>query len=99
MNKLNRKLVLIAAAALLGLSGCASTGNRFVDDSMVTAKVKKAFFDDRALKVTDISVSTERNVVSLTGTVKTRAERTRAGEVARNVEGVRQVRNGLKVLQ
>jgi osmotically-inducible protein OsmY len=100
MMKLNRKLALLAAAALVGLAGCASTGgNNFFDDAMVTARVKKAIYDDPALKVTDISVTTENSVVSLSGTVKTRSERTKAAEVARHVEGVKQVRNGLKVGQ
>jgi osmotically-inducible protein OsmY len=100
MKKLNRTLALIAAAALLGLAGCASTGgNNFIDDAMVTARVKKAIYNEPALKVTDISVTTEESVVSLSGTVKTRAERTRASEVVRRVEGVKQVRNQLKIVQ
>jgi osmotically-inducible protein OsmY len=100
MKKLTRTLALFAAAALVGLAGCASTGaDKFFDDAMVTARVKKAIYDEPSLKVTDISVSTENSVVTLSGTVKTRAERTRASDVARNVEGVKQVRNGLKVGQ
>jgi osmotically-inducible protein OsmY len=100
MKKLNRTLALFAAALLVGLAGCASTGaDKFFDDAMVTARVKKAIYDDPALKVTDISVSTENSVVTLSGTVKTRAERTKAADVARHVEGVKQVRNGLKVGQ
>jgi osmotically-inducible protein OsmY len=97
MHKLNRSLVVLAAAALLGLAGCATTGNNFVDDSMVTARVKKAIFDDPSLKVMDASVSTERGVVSLSGSVKTRAEKERAAVVTRRVEGVRRVNNELKV--
>jgi osmotically-inducible protein OsmY len=100
MNKLNRSLALLAAAALVGLAGCASTGaDKFFDDAMVTARVKKAIYDEPSLKVTDISVTTENSVVTLSGSVKTRAERTKASEVARHVEGVKQVRNGLKVGQ
>jgi osmotically-inducible protein OsmY len=99
MHTLNRKLAALAAAALLGLAGCASTpgGNNFFDDAMVTARVKTAIYNEPTLKVTDISVSTEKAVVSLSGAVKSRADRVKAAEVARKVEGVKLVRNELKV--
>jgi len=101
MNKLNRKLIVLASVTLLGLAGCASSGggNNYFDDAMVTARVKKAIYNEPSLKVTDISVSTEDAVVALNGAVKTRAERARAAEVARKVEGVKRVNNLLKVGQ
>ena len=98
MKKLNRSVAVFLAAVVLGLSGCATNGgNNFFDEAMVTARVKKAIFDDPSLKVADISVSTEKGVVALEGTVKTRGERVKAGEVARRVEGVKRVKNDLKV--
>jgi len=99
MNKLNRSCAALLAAVVLGLAGCASSGggNSYFDDAMVTARVKKAIYNEPALKVTDISVTTEGNVVSLEGSVKSRAERVKAAEVARKVEGVKRVRNELKV--
>jgi osmotically-inducible protein OsmY len=98
MNKLNRKAAAFLVAALLGLAGCATNGgNNFFDDAMVTARVKKAIYNEPTLKVTDISVTTEEAVVHLEGTVKTRAERQKAGDVARKVEGVKRVKNELKV--
>ena len=98
MKKLNRSVAVFLAAVVLGLSGCATNGgNNFFDEAMVTARVKKAIFDEPSLKVADIMVTTESAVVSLEGTVKTRGERVRAGEVARRVEGVKRVRNDLKV--
>jgi osmotically-inducible protein OsmY len=100
MNKLNRKLVVLASVALLGLAGCASKGgSNFFTDSMVTASVKKAIYNEPSLKVTDISVATDGGVVSLSGAVKTQRDRARAAEVARNVEGVKRVKNELKVGQ
>jgi osmotically-inducible protein OsmY len=88
---------LFLAAALLGLSGCASTGS-FFDEASTTAKVKKAIYSEPSLKVMDISVSTDEGVVELTGSVKTRAERAKAGQVAARVEGVKKVKNELKVV-
>ena len=100
MHKLNRTLAALAAAALFGFAGCASTGgNSFFDDAMVTARVKKAIYNEPSLKVSDISVSTEASVVSLSGAVKTRAERVKATEVAQKVEGVKRVKNDLKIGQ
>jgi len=98
MDKLKRGLAIAISAAVLGLAGCASTGgNNYFDDAMVTARVKKAIYNEPSLKVTDIAVSTDKAVVSLSGAVKTRADRTKAADVARKVEGVKQVRNDLKV--
>jgi osmotically-inducible protein OsmY len=87
---------LLLAASLLGLSGCASTGG-FFDEASTTAKVKKAIYSEPSLKVMDISVSTDDGVVELTGMVKTRAERLKAAQVASKVEGVKRVKNELKV--
>lgn len=86
-------------AVAVGLAGCASSGggNSFFDDAMVTARVKKAIYDEPALKVSEISVTTENGLVSLEGSVKSRAERIKATQVARKVEGVKKVRNELKV--
>jgi osmotically-inducible protein OsmY len=99
MNKLNRSFAALIAAVVLGLAGCASSGggNSYFDDAMVTARVKKAIYNEPSLKVTDISVSTEGSVVALEGSVKSRAERLKAAAVARKVEGVKRVKNELKV--
>lgn len=98
MDKLKRGFAVAVSAAVLGLAGCASTGgNNYFDDAMVTARVKKAIYNEPSLKVTDIAVSTDKAVVSLSGAVKTRADRAKAADVARKVEGVKQVRNDLKV--
>jgi osmotically-inducible protein OsmY len=97
MSKLKHSFALVIAAALVGLAGCASTGAYF-DDAGITTRVKKAIYDEPSLKLMDVSVSTEGSVVSLSGTVKTRAERAKAIAVARKVEGVKQVKNELKVV-
>src|SRR2546422_10020105 len=98
MSKLKHRFALVTAAALLGLAGCASTGgNTFFDDAATTLRVKKAIFNDPSLQVMNISVTTEAGVVDLTGTVKSKAERSRATAVATKVEGVKKVKSDLKV--
>ena len=98
MNQLKHRFAVAIAAALLGLAGCATSGgNTFFDDAATTMRVKKAIYNDASLKVMDISVTTEAGVVDLTGTVKSKAERSRATAVATKVEGVKRVKNDLKV--
>ena len=99
MKTLKLSFAVAFSAAVLGLAGCASTPgqNNYFDDAMVTSRVKKAIWDEPALKVADISVTTDNAVVSLSGAVKTRSERAKASEVARRVEGVKLVKNELKI--
>lgn len=100
MNALKRSALLILSALLLGLAGCATERQavgEYFDDATVTTRVKKAIYDEPSLKVTEISVKTVDNVVQLTGTVKSRAESAKAAELARNVKGVKSVKNDLQV--
>ena len=98
MNQFKHRFALVIAAALLGLAGCASPGGTsFFDDAAVTARVKKAIYNEPSLKVMAVGVATEDGVVSLTGTVKSKAERSKATAVASKVEGVKKVKNDLKV--
>jgi osmotically-inducible protein OsmY len=99
MNRLKHRFALVIAAALLGLAGCATSGggNSWFDDAATTARVKKAIFNEPTLKSMDVSVSTEDGVVALSGTVKSKAERSKATAVATKVEGVKKVKNELKV--
>jgi osmotically-inducible protein OsmY len=99
MKKYTRSLAILFSVVAIGLAGCATKPgqNSYFDDAMVTSRVKKAIFDEPALKVTDVSVTTENGVVSLSGGVKTRSERAKAADVARRVEGVKLVKNELKI--
>ena len=100
MNQSKRTSVLLFAAALLGLAGCANTGaTSFLNDVDVSARVKSAFLAEPSLKsmMMDISVSTEAGVVTLGGSVKNRGLRAKAVSVARSVDGVKRVNDQLKV--
>jgi osmotically-inducible protein OsmY len=95
----------IAAAVLLWAGaplGCASTPTHestgeYVDDSTITTKVKAAFVEDSSLKSLQISVKTYKGVVQLSGFVDTHDMVARAGELASQVAGVKDVKNDLVV--
>ncbi|ECG8588533.1 molecular chaperone OsmY [Salmonella enterica subsp. salamae] len=69
----------------------------FMDDSAITAKVKAALVDHDNIKSTDISVETNKNVVTLTGFVESQAQAEEAVKVAKGVEGVTSVSDKLHV--
>jgi len=73
-----------------------STGE-YIDDSVITTKVKSAIFDEPSLKVFQISVTTYQGVVQLSGFVDSAQIVKKAGEVAGRVEGVKGVKNDLVV--
>ena len=103
MTKIQRFLkVLLCVGLLSTFAGCASpekrgTAERFMDDTVITTKVKSAMFDDLALKTFQINVKTYQGTVQLSGFVDTAEQARMAGEVARKVEGVKEVRNDLIV--
>jgi hyperosmotically inducible protein len=76
-----------------------ATAGQDVDDSMVTASVKAKLMEDPTTKAYQINVGTEKGVVQLTGFVDSTTMKTRAGEVARSVDGVKSVRNDLDIRQ
>jgi osmotically-inducible protein OsmY len=102
MSSLKCYSAFFIAALLLLTLGCASTPQRestgeYIDDSVITSKVKAAIFNQPSLKVLQINVETTKNVVHLSGSVATQVEMNTAVELARSVEGVRSVRNDLKL--
>jgi osmotically-inducible protein OsmY len=87
---------------MIVMLGCAgdrttrSTGE-YIDDSTITTKVKSALVADPEVKGTQMQVEVYRGVVQLSGFVDRPADAQRAVAVARNVEGVKEVRNNLIV--
>lgn len=89
-------------ALMYALAACTSvpgekSAEAVVDDAAITGKVKTALTDDETTKARDIKVETYNGVVQLTGFVDTSAEKSRAGEVARIVDGVKEVQNNIEV--
>lgn len=101
--------VILSSVAALGLAACmhtaegvkedtsraAATTERAVDDSMITGKVKAALVADDTTKAHQINVETYKGTVQLSGFVDSAEARARAAELARNVDGVKQVKNSL----
>jgi osmotically-inducible protein OsmY len=93
--------VAAALAVAVLLAACQSmTGETLgenIDDAGITAAVKSKLAGEKISTVTRIDVDTNRGVVALNGTVKTVTDRTRAEELARQVKGVRDVVNNLRI--
>jgi osmotically-inducible protein OsmY len=103
MKQLNKFFsVAFLALSLLTVVGCASTARHegtgeYVDDSVITTKVKAMLFDEPNLRSGQINVETFKAVVQLSGFVSTNADMERAVEVARSVKGVESVKNDMRL--
>ena len=103
MNKLGKYLSpLFVAVALVSVVGCASTPTQegtgeYVDDSVITGKVKTAILNEPTLKVAEINVETFKGAVQLSGFVSSQAAATKAVEVTRGVGGVKSVKNDMRI--
>lgn len=89
---------LLVAVSLAGCAGSPtkeSTGG-YIDDTVVTTKVKTALFNEKDIKSSEISVQTFKGRVQLSGFVSSAKDASRAVEVTRRVQGVRLVENDLK---
>lgn len=89
-------------ASLFTVAGCAPTATRegtgeYVDDAMLTTKVKASIFNEPSLKSTEINVETFKGTVQLSGFVAQPGDIARAGEIAREVQGVKAVKNDIRV--
>jgi osmotically-inducible protein OsmY len=102
-SSLKRYAAMIVVAAFASmLTACAgsptkSSTGEYVDDSVITTKIKSEYLKDETVKALDVHVRTFKGRVQLSGFVKTRAEKDRAGEIAKSVAGVVAVENALVV--
>ena len=103
MVKFRRSLVFLVCFTLLtAVTGFAAsdkkeTAGQYVDDTVITTKVKAAVFDEPALKSAEINVETFKGVVQLSGFVNSQADISKAVAVARNVPGVKSVKNDMRL--
>ncbi len=94
--------ILFLALTLLTAAGCASTqtqeGTReYIDDSVITSKVKAAILNDPSLSSAEINVETFKGVVQLSGFVNSLEDINKAVAVARDVIGVTSVKNDMRI--
>jgi osmotically-inducible protein OsmY len=102
MNQFNRISAFFMALALASVVGCASTATQegtgeFVDDSVITTKVKAAIFNEPTLKSTEINVETFKGRVQLSGFVASQANISKAVALAGGVGGVKSVKDDMRL--
>ena len=93
---------LTATLVLMATFGCAATRTHegtgeYVDDSVITTKVKAAVLHEPGLKVSQVNVETFKGVVQLSGFVSSRDEMKSAIRVASAVDGVKSVKNDMQL--
>ena len=89
-------LVLITVGACAATRTQESTGE-YVDDSVITTKVKTLLARDDFFKSFQIGVETYKGIVQLSGFVNSQQAVEKAGHIARSVQGVTSVKNNLLV--
>ena len=97
------KRLTVTAAFLLLIGGCQAmtgeTAGQNIDDGTLTTSVKTSLAGEKLNTLTRVGVETNNGIVVLTGEVETAAEKSRAGTVASQVKGVKQVVNNLQVIK
>lgn len=102
MKQLKFISTFILAIMLATMLGCASSPKQagtgeYIDDSIITTKVKAAVLNEPSLKSAEINVETFKGTVQLSGFVNSESDIQKAVEVARGVKGVSSVKNDMRV--
>jgi hyperosmotically inducible protein len=103
MNKISKTLsAAFLAISLVSVVGCASTSKQegtgqYIDDTVITGKVKAALIEDPLTKAIEINVETFKGVVQLSGFVISQAAADKAVALARGVDGVKSVKNDMRI--
>jgi osmotically-inducible protein OsmY len=102
MKQFNYVSTLLMAVATAAVLGCASTPTQegtgeYVDDSVITTKVKAALLNEPTLKSLEFKVDTFKGTVQLSGWVRSNNDIVTAMHVARDVRGVKSVKDDMQV--
>jgi osmotically-inducible protein OsmY len=103
MQNFTRGLTLMLGIAIMAfVLGCASTDKKestgeYIDDTVITTKVKAELIKDDDLNAGEINVETYKGVVQLSGFVKSQGDINKAGRVAQSVNGVKSVKNDIRL--
>ena len=99
-------VAVLSAGTLTVLPGCATSSTsekreagEYVDDAVISTRVKSAFVADKEVKLRNIEVETYRGIVQLSGFADSDAEASRAVELAKGVKGVKEVKNDIRLKQ
>ncbi|HEU5395682.1 MAG TPA: BON domain-containing protein [Verrucomicrobiae bacterium] len=95
-------LGLLSAGTVATITGCAgSQGSRstgeYIDDKSTAMRVRDALHDNPEYKFSQVNVSVLRGTVQLSGFVDSSAQKTQAGNIAKNTPGVHDVVNNITV--
>ncbi len=88
-------LMLIATFSACGSTSKQTSTGEYVDDSVITTKIKSLLAEDDFLKSFQIGVETRKGIVQLSGFVNSQQAVDKAGQIARSVKGVTSVKNDL----
>lgn len=102
MKTYSRYFTVVLLTFFVLLAGCTSTRTEkstgeYIDDAVITTKVKAAFVADDELKATEIQVETYKGIVQLSGFVANPSHIDKATRVAYDVKGVQSVKNDIRV--
>ncbi len=103
MKTITQRIVIaFFSASLLAMAGCASSPTKegtgeYVDDTVITAKVKAVIFNEPTLKSSEINVETFKGTVQLSGFVSSQEDVNKAVQLTRNIKGVSSVKNDMRV--
>ena len=102
MKYYNKFATVFLAILMASLLGCASTATKegtgeYIDNAVITAKVKAAILDESTLKSSEINVETFKGAVQLSGFVNSQADIDKAVEITRQINGVKSVKNDMQL--
>ena len=102
MKYYNKFAAVFLAILVASLVGCASTATQegtgeYIDNAVITTKVKAAIFNEPTLKSFEINVETFKGTVQLSGFVNSQADIDKAVEIVRQVKGVKSVKNDMQL--
>jgi osmotically-inducible protein OsmY len=95
--RVRAQLLALVLIVPLAVAACGKSVGETIDDASITAKVKTALLNDPQIAGLKIDVDTTLGVVTMSGVVKSTAEEQRAVQLARNVDGVKDVKSTLQV--
>jgi osmotically-inducible protein OsmY len=99
MKQLNWMSLLVAVVlAAIVTAACGKTVGETIDDTAITTRVKTAMLNDPDVGGLRIDVDTFKGVVTLSGRVKSQTEKDRAMTLARQVDGVTEVKDAMQVI-